>query len=108
MTSKHRILWRLPDVGELRCLKKDPNKLTFWVYAFHQSKAVTHCVNLQRHKYDSNTPGFEKFVRRKIASVTDRYLEEQERHSPNLQRYELALDYLFATLGRLARKAVVS
>jgi hypothetical protein len=120
MASRHRVIWSVPGVGQLRCLKKDSSKISFWVesYINGDPKRGPFYVNLQDHRKYVR-PTFENFIRRMIHHITGLY-ESWSSYSEwykststtqvqlTVRHIELALDYLFAALGRLAEKAVIS
>lgn len=109
MSSSRKVLWRVPNVGQLRCQKKDPSKLSIYL-EFYWNDA------LQPKK------GYEPFfisvrkvpdhiLQRKITSVTGVLLSEQRTYekyrwsngSESIARIEQFLDLLFAELGRRAK-----
>jgi hypothetical protein len=114
MASRHRVLWRVAGVGQLRCLKKDPTKLSFWIETWVYTKDHKHLrhgpfyLNLQNHLHYKRKH-FEAFIRRMILYVSKEYENRlQFWNQQEIERIGLALDYLFAVLGRLAEKTMIS
>jgi hypothetical protein len=108
MASRRKVLWHVPNVGQLRCLKKDPNKLAFYIEAWHTKRDR---LGKKRGPYffyvrDPRVPTW--FLVRKVKQIAEDYSgwgpAWKEIYG---ERTERALDYLFAELSRRAPEPVV-
>jgi hypothetical protein len=104
MASRRKILWRVPRVGQLRALKKDPTKKLFYVEAWHSNPKKANPGPYFFSIRDSQVPTW--WLEKTTRWVAE-YVAQEEFSILYREHAEQALDFLFEELSRRAPKPVV-
>lgn len=105
MASRHKVLWNDGWIGELRALKRDPSKTSFWLALYWKrgSRKGLHAGYFEIHKVPTN------LLQERIVEFAEECGENLTSRTEHYRAHlEQALDYLFAELGRRAGRKVIS
>ncbi len=111
MSSSRKVLWYVPGVGKLKCQKKDPTKVSFWLEcAYFRDDACTklksdHTYFLELHYLHTST--LEKAIKWTVENL-ERFQRTWTDENDWIKKTYLALDYLYAELGRRVDKGSIS
>jgi hypothetical protein len=109
MSSSRRVLWFVPRAGQLRCLKKAPEKKSFWIDLYY-----TRGPKKERFAGFYEIHGLPtRFIEERIKLISEAYQSMdfqsiQAKVFDFARRAEIALDFLFAELGRRASRRMIS
>lgn len=114
MSSCRKVLLDTPGVGKLLCQKKDPSKVSFWIEAqAYKDRALTIPRKGVTEWYEvRSVPTW--WLELMIKGIAKKYEYYQEAalvepyRTNQLNGCCLALDYLYAELGRRVDKGVIS
>lgn len=106
MASSRKVIWHVPNVGQLRALKKDPDKICFYVEAWHQNPDRKRRGPYFFSVRDPRIPIW--WIERRIKEISEDFAKAGKGYLVIYgERTERALDFLFAELSRRAPKPVV-